>query len=189
MHMLEKKRLRQVMISARDLLSEEDREQKSDKATQHLWSIKAIKEAQTIMCFSSFGSEINTWSFIEDARERDIKVALPLTNREQKKIIPYTYESRSSLKNGAYGIWEPDPLCSTELKLSEIEVVIVPGVAFDRQKGRLGYGAGYYDRFFQSLPHEPRRIGFCFAMQVIEKVPMEPFDIHLDQIVTEEGII
>ncbi|MBG9773601.1 5-formyltetrahydrofolate cyclo-ligase [Brevibacillus laterosporus] len=189
MNIQEKKYLRQVMISERDLLSKEACLQKSAKATQHLWSISAVKDAQTIMCFSSFGSEINTWSFIEEARERQIKVALPLTDREHKKITPYTYEGRNSLKKGAYGIWEPDTLYSTELKLADIEVVIVPGVAFDQQKGRLGYGAGYYDRFFASLSHEPRRIGFCFAMQVIEKVPMEPFDIHLHQIVTEDGII
>ncbi|TPG91009.1 5-formyltetrahydrofolate cyclo-ligase [Brevibacillus laterosporus] len=189
MNVQEKKRLRQEIIRVRDLLSKEACLEKSYKATQHLWSIPHVKHARSIMCFSSFGSEIDTWSFIEEARERHIQISLPLTERERKKITPYIYEGRNSLKKGAYGIWEPDPIHSTEMKLSNIDVIIVPGVAFDQQKGRVGYGAGYYDRFFASLPHEPRRIGFCFAMQVVEKVPMEPFDMRLHQIVTEEGII
>ncbi len=91
------------------------------------------------------------------------------------------------LKQGVYGIMEPDPEKAEEADVSLLEAVVVPGVAFDRHGGRMGYGGGFYDRFLAGLDRLPFLVGVGFSMQVVEHVPLEPHDIRLDGIVTEKG--
>lgn len=93
------------------------------------------------------------------------------------------------LKQGVYGIWEPDPDQAEKADLSRLEAILVPGVAFDSRGGRMGYGGGYYDRFLATLEKLPFLAGVGFGMQVVEEVPLEPHDILLDALVCEKGFL
>ncbi|WP_232699935.1 5-formyltetrahydrofolate cyclo-ligase [Brevibacillus daliensis] len=184
----EKGHIRKQVLAMRDTIPANIRQEKSLRIAHHLLADSEIIQRTTIMCFSSFGSEINTLPFIEKASTLDKKLCLPLTFRSTKELIPYYYQGREQLKSGVYGIMEPDPTISQKVALTDIEIILVPGIAFDRAMGRLGYGAGYYDRFIEKVPHA-LRIGVCFSEQILDKIPMESHDKHLHAIVTEDGIV
>ena len=87
------------------------------------------------------------------------------------------------------GIMEPDPLLCKPLDPSLIDLIIVPGVAFDSMGGRIGYGKGYYDRFLPQLRADVPKLGLAYDFQVLPRVPQDEFDIRMDAIVTEKGIL
>ena len=92
------------------------------------------------------------------------------------------YLGKDALQKGAFNIWEPDDTCPI-VGLQEIELIIVPGVAFDRSRNRLGRGKGFYDRILTQL--EIPKIGICFDFQLKEHIPTEAFDEKMDVILTE----
>ncbi|RME14124.1 MAG: 5-formyltetrahydrofolate cyclo-ligase [Bdellovibrio sp.] len=107
----------------------------------------------------------------------------PKVNGSELLFYPYTY-GKTPLVRNQWGIWEPasnhDPVA-----LSHCHFVCVPGVAFDREGGRLGYGKGYYDRALQG--YEGVKIGVAYAQQVSEKpLPLDDHDVLMDALVTEE---
>ncbi|MCK9906995.1 5-formyltetrahydrofolate cyclo-ligase, partial [Frankia sp. Cpl3] len=90
------------------------------------------------------------------------------------------YTGEENLRQGVWGIFEPDPDVSQRAEREKLEAIVVPGVAFARDGGRLGYGGGYYDRFLATLERKPLLIGFAFSCQVIDQVPLEKHDYPLD---------
>ena len=94
------------------------------------------------------------------------------------------FSTKEELKQGSLGIWEPD---TQKEYLNSIDLVIVPGVAFDRDKSRLGRGKGYYDRYF--INKRIVKIGVCFDFQLLESIPIDSFDIKMDKVVTNSILI
>ncbi len=184
----EKKTLRNQVLKAREQLTPDDRVTKSRQAAQLLLTLEPLTSCRTIMMFRSFGAEIDTGPFIDAAQQRGQQIWLPATDQAKRQIIPYIYSGEQSLRQGAYGIMEPDPMKAEEADCGKLEAVVLPGVAFDKAGGRLGYGGGYYDRFLSTLSHRPLLIGFCFSIQVVDCVPREPHDFPLDYLVTEHEI-
>lgn len=125
-------------------------------------------------------------------------MAVPVSKPAERKIIPVRLNSFEELTAGPYGIREPDMhvqlaaghlnALPDALSVQELDVVIVPGVAFDRKGGRLGYGGGYYDRFLPQLRPNALKIGIAYQLQMVEQLPMETHDIPLDLIVTEKSV-
>jgi 5-formyltetrahydrofolate cyclo-ligase len=93
----------------------------------------------------------------------------------------------SHLERGAHGTLEPPADAATRISPADAAFVLVPGVAFDRAGGRLGRGGGFYDRLLAHPRFVARRIAVCFACQLVERVPVEPHDAEVDEIVTEDG--
>src|SRR5690606_17515013 len=108
-----------------------------------------------------------------------------------KQLNVHLARGRDELETGAWGILEPKPAVPLVDTLTTIAVVLVPGLAFDAKGGRLGYGAGYYDRFFDRFAgqQQPLRIGVCYSAQLVEQVPMEAHDYAMDAVVTEAGVV
>ncbi|MGC5328711.1 5-formyltetrahydrofolate cyclo-ligase [Brevibacillus sp. SYSU BS000544] len=185
----EKKELRQQILHKRAELPPALRTELSLMATNNLLQLDVLARARTILLFQSFGDEISTAPYREAALSRKQEIWLPLTNQEKRQIIPYVYTEESNLRKGPYGIMEPDPAISVQADRNQLDAIIIPGVAFDRHGGRLGYGGGYYDRFLASLDHKPLVIGFCFSLQLIADVPKEPHDFMVDYVVTENESI
>ncbi|MGD8192613.1 5-formyltetrahydrofolate cyclo-ligase [Brevibacillus ginsengisoli] len=179
----QKRALRKQILNKRDSIPAEDRAVKSVQAARNLLALESLARCRTIMLFLSFGSEIDTVPFIEAARARGQTIWLPVTNVQEKRLIPYVYSEGQVLRQGAYGIKEPDPDFAKQGERCDLEAVILPGVAFDQQGGRLGYGGGFYDRFLSSLDHRPLLVGYCFNEQIVECVPKESHDITYDCLV------
>jgi 5-formyltetrahydrofolate cyclo-ligase len=104
----------------------------------------------------------------------------------------FRLEAISELVPGTFGILEPTAelreLPPRQVLPSQIDLALVPGVVFDRQGNRLGYGRGFYDRLLRQLPREVLRVGLAFECQVVEELPVEPHDERMDWLVTEAGV-
>lgn len=184
-----KKQLRSHILERRKSMSAKEREQLSEETCRHLLAHERLASAGAIMAFHPFGDELDILPFMQEAMKRGQEIWLPLTNVAQLRLIPYRYTGPQMLKQGVYGIWEPDPDQAEKADLSRLEAILVPGVAFDSRGGRMGYGGGYYDRFLATLEKLPFLAGVGFGMQVVEEVPLEPHDILLDALVCEKGFL
>jgi len=184
----EKKRLRKSILAKRSTLTSAEKREKAEQAAHFLLGIPQLAEKKRILAFYPYGDEIDTRPFIELAMQRGQEIWLPLTLIEERKLIPYIYQGEADLRQGAYGIYEPDPQKCVQADVSQLDAVVMPGIAFDHKGGRLGYGGGYYDRFLPTLRRKPLLVGLCFALQVVREVPREPHDQMLDYLVTEDGM-
>jgi 5-formyltetrahydrofolate cyclo-ligase len=186
---MEKRQLRQRLLGRRGALSAERREQCSRDACAHLLACERLMSADVILAYYPFRDELDILPFLEEAMRRGKEIWLPRTIPEKREMIPCRYTGKQMLAQGAYGIWEPDPTKAEAADIDRLDAVLVPGVGFDRRGGRLGYGGGYYDRFLAGLEHRPFLLGIGFAVQIVERVPMEPHDILLDGVVSEAGCL
>ncbi|MBN1910696.1 MAG: 5-formyltetrahydrofolate cyclo-ligase, partial [Pirellulales bacterium] len=118
------------------------------------------------------------------------RVVVPYCDGPDLRLFRLT--SLDELSPGAYGIPEPRPelrdLPDRRIEPDWLDLVLVPGVAFDRKGGRLGQGAGYFDRFLPTVPAHVPRVGLAFACQLFPKIPMAPHDVRMDCVVAESGI-
>lgn len=189
-----KQQLRSRMAALRDGMPQADREERSHRICRNGLELLLEEDANTgqaVLVYVPFRSEVNTWPLIRALWHNNRPVAAPRTNRAAGTLELFRIDDERQLIPGAWGIPEPDPAQCKRLETPEICAVIVPGLAFDRQGGRLGYGAGYYDRLFRSIDGGgqpmPLRIGVAFSGQVVEEVPMDGDDFPVDRIVTEEA--
>ncbi len=132
-------------------------------------------------------SEVDTTNLIEHLFRQGQKVVLPLVDIRKHVLDHYYIQSFSDATTGTFGIHEPDPKVCVSAKISDLDLVIVPGVAFDRRGHRLGSGHGYYDRFLARI--ESLRVGLAFGAQIVDEVPVNGLDQAMDFIVTEGEII
>ncbi len=170
-----------------ELLSEQ-REVTSRQIVQQLLSSSYYKQAEVVFAFAPFRQEVELDSFIEACWSDGKHVYLPRVDAEHKVMQFYRINSWSDLVQGHYGIREPKLECVPHSGAA-IDLMIMPGAAFDRAKRRLGYGAGYYDRFLRELENKPYLIAPAYAMQIVAKVPTDEWDHPVDAILTEEGWI
>jgi 5-formyltetrahydrofolate cyclo-ligase len=185
---IDKQQFRRQMLAERAALPPERRMHCSQAVVRRLLEFAALGACRSVLAYHPFRDELDIRPFLEAALGRGQDVWLPLSLPSERRLVPYRYTGPEGLRKGAYGIMEPDPSVAEPVDITTLDAVIVPGVAFDRRGGRIGYGAGYYDRFLSSLPHKPLLIGCCFALQLVEQVPVEPHDFHMDFVATEEGI-
>ena len=136
--------------------------------------------ARTILMYHSLGDEVQTQAFIEKWHAYK-KILLPIVKGDI--LILRHYQGKDLMQVGAFGIEEPMGEEFTDY--DEIELGIIPGVAFDRQGNRLGRGKGYYDKLLPFL--HSYNIGICYRFQALEEIPSEPFDQSMDEVWTEEG--
>ena len=112
------------------------------------------------------------------------KIVAPVTDKTATCITPYYIADISQLQKGAYGIFEPPQ--ADKAKISDINAVIVPGIAFDKKGNRMGFGAGYYDRSLSDFGGT--KIGICYDFQLLDKIYADSHDIPMDYIISEENI-
>lgn len=179
-----KRSLRKKILDKRNAIPAEKRQVQSVAAAKKLLELETLARCRTVMLFLPFGSEIDTVPFIEAAIERGQTIWLPVTNVAERKITPFVYSADQRLRQGVYGILEPDPDVAEQAEPSQLEAIVLPGVAFDPQGGRLGYGGGFYDRFLSSLAHRPLLVGYCFREQIVDRVPRESHDFAYHYLVT-----
>jgi len=146
------------------------------------------KNSSVIFTFVSFRDEVDTHSFIEYALKDGKSICVPKVPSKKQGMEVYVINSLEDLKEGYFGILEPMSHC-TKVLPEDIDFIVMPGVAFDREGGRVGYGAGFYDRFLAGLTKQVPKIALAYELQLYEKVPTDEFDIKIDGIITNEDSI
>jgi len=186
---MSKDELRKIMIFKRDSLNEKEHKRRSQIITSQILNLLAYLNSKTIFTYVSFRSEVDTKSFINKALKDHKRIAVPMTLAREKTIVPCEISSLDDLIPGTWSILEPKKDNCKLLDSKEIDLVIIPGLAFDNSFNRLGYGAGYYDRFLPSLNSSTVKLGIAFDFQLIEQIPHEDNDIQMDGIITDRRLL
>lgn len=186
---MDKKQLRKEIICLRDALSVAERNDKAEIIIKKLLATELYQKANHIMLFAAFGSELNLLPLLETIIKEGKHAYLPVVDKKTNRILPIEVHNLEDLKPGCYGIPEPSLDSYQETTPDLLDLIITPAVAFDIDKYRIGYGAGYYDRFFVSLKKDMLKIGVGFDEQLISEVPREPHDIQLDYVLTDKRFI
>lgn len=180
-----KRDIRRSVLHERDALLEEDRRARSAAITERLMALPELVSTRTVMASWSFGSEVDTSGLIEALHAAGKRVVLPrVDGREVAAVVYVPGDPTAATSFGAM-----EPTSAEIVRPTEIDVVIAPGVAFDRNGGRVGYGGGFYDRFLRTVRADTSVIGLAFAVQLVEDVPRGEHDRLVDVVVTEEELI
>lgn len=159
--------------------------EKSAKVTERFLESEFYKNASVILFYLSAKNEVDTFSAISAALSSGKKVAVPITDTKTNTLTLSYLTGLDGLKEGAFGIFEPsEPIFCAD---DDIDTVVVPGIAFDRNGARIGYGKGYYDRLFDRV--NGVKAAFCYDFQLVDNVCAEPHDVSMDFIITESEII
>lgn len=180
----QKKRLRNELKQRRSQLSESERIHMSQQIKQFLSEITEFKQAKSIFCYISYLDEVETHALISRFIEQNLTLAVPkIINKTEMLAIPL--KDFSDLEPDKMGILTPK---SSQPATSSFDIAITPGLGFTEKGERLGYGRGYYDRWFEKNEVKTK-IGIAYEVQIVDELPVEETDIPLDILVTEKRII
>ncbi len=155
-----------------------------------LSGLQAVIEAENIMCFVSFGSEVDTHGLIKEWILQGKNVSVPCMEKlsgGNRVMHAVNIKDFSDLKiKGCYGIPEPELKVNSIVVPEKLNAIIVPGSVFDVKRNRIGYGGGFYDRYLMRTSGRCKKLGVCYDFQVLEQIPHEDYDIPVDMVVTEK---
>ena len=180
--MEEKKEIRKKIFKARKEHTDAWIRENSLRITEALTQLPEYRNAERIMAYADYNHEVMTGFIIEAAWRDGKEVAVPKVVGQD--MIFYKLTDFAQLEKGYFGIPEP---ARGEIVQWEEALMIMPGVAFDRQNHRVGYGGGFYDRFLEKHPYITR-VAVAFEFQMMEEVPTEPTDLLPDVVITEKTI-
>ena len=183
--LIHKNELRKKILNNRRTLTLQQREEDSQKIFVILKSLSNLVESRKIHCFVGQLDEPDTIPILKWLLEKKKHLAVPCVDSQNPVLQHSQLTSIESLEKGNYGILDVPMEKRLDVDLSELQLILIPGIAFDLSGGRLGYGKGYYDRFLEKT--NAFKIGLCFQSQVVEKVPMENHDIRMQAIISEKG--
>lgn len=184
----EKKRIRDVVLRRRgQFFTKHDPHQASEVIIKRLKEESAYQSAKTILCFVSFGTEVQTHQFIRDALTAGKRIFVPYIPSKKEGMKTSELKDFAELETGYFNILTPK-VQFLRLTEEEPDLVIVPGVAFSRNGYRIGYGGGFYDRYLADKPNTTR-IGIAFQVQVVNEVPIDIHDIPVEMLITEEATL
>ena len=185
---MDKAQLRHNLQNRLLAISPEQRSEKSKKACQNLISSSQFQSASTVMMYLSLMQEVDTSEAILHAWQLGKTVVVPKISWQQRHMIAVKINSlETGFSTGASGL--RNPIAGVPTAFDEIDLVVTPALAFDRNGNRLGRGSSYYDRFFANPQLKATRCGFAFAEQLVESVPVTELDEPVDFLVTDEGVI
>jgi 5-formyltetrahydrofolate cyclo-ligase len=183
-----KNNLRKNLIKKRKKLSSSKIFKNSNQIKKTLFDLNDFKNASVILFYISYNNEVYTHEMIKDALSLGKKVIVPKSNTQNQTLILSKLTSWDDLELGSYGILEPKKEKIKKTSFEEIEIIIVPGVGFDKKGNRIGHGKGYYDKLLKKSKNA-FHIGLAFEYQIIDKIPVDSHDIPVDMIITEDRII
>ncbi|MFM7200501.1 MAG: 5-formyltetrahydrofolate cyclo-ligase [Myxococcota bacterium] len=183
----DKATLRQELRAALRLLTPSERLARSSKLCEHLLRTPALVRAQRVALYRAMGQEASLEPLIPVLRDAGVALWLPRVRDDQSlDFLPWPADA--PLAPGPFGILEP-VVAGQPARAGEIDCFLVPGLAFDRQGGRLGRGKGYYDRALSLFPDSVPRVGVAFALQLLPEVPCESWDLRMHTLVSEVGVL
>ena len=179
---MKKKCLRNNSIAIRDKIPESARKEKSRAIFSRVKSLDEYKKAKRVFLFVSMGSEVETIHWLDDLL-KEKEVLIPATKKGDPEMKMARLLSKDELVENYWGILELPEELAREREETVCDLIITPGLAFDHSGYRMGYGGGFYDRFFSS--HEGFRLGVGFHEQLVEEVPRDAFDLRVHAFLSE----
>ncbi|MCU0651397.1 MAG: 5-formyltetrahydrofolate cyclo-ligase [Candidatus Omnitrophica bacterium] len=177
---LTKQIIRSKILLKLKIHKEEDRERKNQAIENKLYKNSVFKKAKTVMFYLSFGGEVKTQKMIKAAQKLGKIVSVP-TCQKNRMIFPCILTQKAVFKIGSYGVCEP--AAKNRLKIKDLDLVVVPGLAFDKKGNRLGRGRGCYDHFLKKLSDKVATIGLAYDFQVLPAIPTTKTDVSVDRVI------
>lgn len=187
---IQKSELRKEIRTKRETLSKEQVMEKSQNIFNQLYKHPLYKSANTIMTYVSIGKEVDTHNFIQRAIKEGKRIVVPVCKPETREMIAsHIIDFENDLQEGYWGLLEPKKETLRAISSNEIDLILVPGLAFTKSGHRLGHGGGYYDRFLSSLTRDVPSIALAYELQLVDHLPVEDFDLPMKYIMTEKEFI
>jgi len=184
---MDKASLRKEILSRRDSIPPAVKKAKDRAIEDRLVQLPEFTSAKTIFFFASFRSEVNTFGMMQRALDEGRRAVLPRV--EGQNLGLYEVRSLDELVPGYMKIPEPSVLTDErKITINDVDLIIVPGAAFDEAGNRIGYGGGFYDRLLSSLLRAVPVVALCYEEQIVPAVPAEPHDIRISVILTDTRV-
>lgn len=184
-----KKTIRQEVLQRRDAISKNVKKEKDIVIMQRISQLPEFINAKTIFFYTSFRSEVDTIDMIKVSLKTGKLIVLPKVDKENNRLKLYEIKNMNELARGYMWILEPFVSEDRLRDLDDIDLIIIPGAAFDIYGNRLGYGAGFYDMLLSKMEKKIPIVAPAYEEQIVEKIPAEPHDIKVDKIVTDKKVI
>jgi len=199
----EKRALRQAVLARREALGEPARQAASRRIAERLLELPEFRTARGVHCFLSLPVEVDTATIFAACAAAGKATFVPVQIQAERSLVCVAWAPGDPTVAGPFGVREPAPDRRMRADEAAIDLVLAPGAAFDRTGNRLGYGMGYYDGFLKRLADRqgsagwsaprliasPPVVALAFAVQVVDAVPADPWDIRVPVILTEEGVL
>ena len=177
---MEKSEVRKKIRELKRAVPLEEKLRRSEGIMRQVETLPAFQQARTVLLYWSMADEVQTHAFVEKWY-KDKVLLLPCVDGDDLRLRQYT-GSECMVAGEQFGIGEPTGPEFTDL--DSVELIMVPGVAFDRQRNRMGRGRGFYDRLLKSTPRA-LKVGVAFDFQLLDEIPVEAFDVKMDAVITE----
>ncbi len=186
---LDKKALRQKLLTRLLALTEVEIKRRNKNVQEQLSQLPIYKQAKTIMAYYPLAGEVGILELIRKALTTK-RLCFPVMDLKAKKLRVFEIKNfETDFVKGPYSVMEPDTNNTHEVDIREIDMVIVPGLAFDKDRNRLGRGAGFYDRFITTIPPSVKTVGLAFDFQILDSLPVNPaHDQKVDIVISEYGV-
>ncbi|MGA2193269.1 MAG: 5-formyltetrahydrofolate cyclo-ligase [Nitrospirota bacterium] len=185
-----KSAIRREILSKRQGLTREERRLKSLRIAELLDAQPEYRDAGTVLFYVNFREEVATRGMIESAIAKGKKVLVPKVDHKAHRLKLYEiHDLARDLTCGYMNIYEPVEAVTRPASAAEADLVIMPGVGFNVDGRRLGYGGGYYDRLIEALRPDARLVALAFEVQMVDEIPCEEHDKKVHKIITEERVI
>jgi 5-formyltetrahydrofolate cyclo-ligase len=184
-----KQRIREQAHANRN--KQENKDELSRAIVERFLALPDYAAARTVMFYIDVRAEVRTRHSLPEALRSGKKIVVPWCN-DQGELELFHLTSMDELAVGMYKILEPKPelrqLPGKQVRAEDLDVVMVPGVAFDRRGGRMGHGKGYYDKLLQHARPDAPLVALAFECQLFPEIPRAPHDIFMDKIITEAAV-
>lgn len=185
---MDKKTFRKHIMALRSQLTPKERLEAESTIFDILKHFDLYNNAKNISSFVDFRDEISMTAINQSIIDSGRNLLLPYITPLTKEMQFYLVKDLSALERNTFGILEPNPEVHVLFDDLQIDCVLTPGVAFDVKGYRLGYGGGFYDRFFNRIEKAIPKIGIAFDLQCVEALPVEHYDYPITHIITEKGL-
>jgi 5-formyltetrahydrofolate cyclo-ligase len=183
-----KKEIRSTILKKRNSMNFSKVLEKSKRIKEQVFHMHEFKDAKTILFYISYDNEVYTHEMIKESLKIKKQVVVPKIDMDNHMILCSSLTQWDDLLIGAYNILEPRQEYLNEVPPETIDLIVIPGIAFDEHGNRIGHGMGYYDRLLKKK-NNAHRLGLAFEVQIVENIPTESHDVKVEKIVTEERII
>ncbi len=183
MKVIDKAQIRALLLNKRRSLTPEDHACLSKRIVEKLKGLQSLLQAKKPVLFCPFDNEPDITPLFSYVMNKTGSLILPKVKGDS--LVLYSIQEINDLEVGSFCIMEPTN--GEQIDPKDVDFILVPGVAFDKKGYRLGFGKGYYDRLLPKT--EAFKVGVCYSFQVLKTLPIDPWDVPMDLVVTEDFVI